>query len=211
MGLALATPIKNTTAVMGSLVGLVFFHETRHTVAWLALSGGALIVLCAVVIGRTEDRSDAHFNISAIGVAYALLAAVFFAAYTYPLKAAMSLGLDSYTIVLAMAAGTLSSAAAGQVVAGRSIRDWWLRPRADHLYAALSGAIWSAATLMMNAAIGRIGLAVTWPITNLNTVVAVAVGAFAFHEVHLEKEWKRLALAVGFAVLGVTLLGWSKR
>jgi glucose uptake protein len=211
MGLTLATPIKNTTAVMGSLVGLLFFRETLHTVAWMALAGSGLIVLCAVVIGQAGEGSDVHYSLSARGTVYSLIAAVFFAGYTYPLKVAMESGLDSYTIVLLMALGTLTTAALGQLLQGGSLLHWWRRPFPDHLHAGLAGSLWSLATLFMNAAIARIGLAVTWPITNLNTVIAVLIGAYFFREVHLGNHWRKLIQGVVFAALGVLLLGLSKK
>jgi glucose uptake protein len=209
-GLTLATPIKNTTAVLGTLVGLLFFNETQHTVAWMALLGSAFIVACAVVIGQAGEGSDIHFSISPKGIVYSLLAAFFFAAYTYPLKRAMIGGLDSSTIVLVMSLGIVSAAVAGQLLGGGSLVHWAKQPFRDHVFGALAGMLWTLATLLMNVAIGIIGLAVTWPITNLNTVVAVAFGAFVFHEIHLEKHRGKLAWGVIFALIGVLLLGLSK-
>ncbi len=211
MGLTLATPIKNTTAVLGSLVGLLFFGESRHTTPWMALGGSVLIVACAVVIGQAGEGSETHFGVTRRGVIWSLLAAVFFAAYTVPLKLAMGLRLDSYSIVLGMAVGIGLAAAAGHVAGGGSPREWWRRPRRDHYFAALAGVTWSLATLFMNEAIRRIGLAVTWPVTNLNTVVAVGMGAWVFHEVHLERHRTKLAWGLVFAAAGVALLGLSKR
>lgn len=88
-GLALATPIKNTTGVFGTLVGLILFQEWRTTNPWLGCAGSALIVLAAIIIGLTGDRT-ASKNRTAAGVGYSLLAALFYASYLYPLKAVVS-------------------------------------------------------------------------------------------------------------------------
>ena len=57
IGLALATPFKNTTGVIGTLVGLLLFQEYKTTDPWLALGGSILIVGSAIIIGRT-GRAD---------------------------------------------------------------------------------------------------------------------------------------------------------
>jgi glucose uptake protein len=210
IGLTLATPIKNTTAVLGTLAGLLFFQETRHTYAVPATIGSILIVLCAVIIGRAGEVSEVHFATDRAGVAYSLLAAFFFAAYAVPLKIAMSLGLDSYTIVLTMSLGIILSSTLGLKTFGLSLSDWRRQPLPDHLWGALSGSCWAMATMTMSAAIARIGLAVTWPITNLNTIVTILFGAYVFHEIPIGKRWPQLARGALAATAGVILLGLSK-
>ena len=67
-----------------------------------------------------------------------------------------------------------------------------------------------AAGRRLNQWIGRIGLSVTWPITNLNTIVSVFFGAVLFREVPIEKRWPKLVQGMALALIGVLLLGLSK-
>jgi len=86
-------------------------------------------------------------------------AAAFFAMYTIPFKKAISRCVDSSTIVAWMTVGAF-----GTVVGLFLIR------RGDL------------------SAMRRIGLAVTWPIGNLNTVVAVLAGIIFFREIDLRRH-----------------------
>ena len=106
MGLALATPIKNTTAVLGTLIGLLVFSEWRQTSPFPAMVGSVLVVGCAVVLGRCGEQSEKRSCVTPLGVVYALLAAVFFAAYTIPLRLAQKDSVDSYELLALMGLGT---------------------------------------------------------------------------------------------------------
>lgn len=211
MGLTLATPIKNTTAILGTLLGLIAFSEWRETDPLLALPGSLLVVVCAVLLGACGDRSPVRSHATPAGIAYALLAAAFFAAYTVPLKLAQKQGVDSYRLMAYMGLGTLAGAALIFGVFTRGRREWLHQPLRDQAFAALAGCIWALATIAMSEAIKRIGLAVTWPVTNLNTVVTVAVGILVFHEVDLKRHGRTVALALVCAFAGTLLLGFSRR
>lgn len=210
MGLALATPIKNTTAVLGTIFGLAIFAEWQQTNAALALIGSVLVVLCAVVLARCGEREQQRSFVTPLGVMYALLAAVFFAGYTIPLKLAQAEGVDSYSFMAYMGLGTLVGGATLFGVFSRHRRRWLRASPGDHLFAILAGVIWACATIVMTQAIARIGLAVTWPVTNLNTIVTVAAGILVFREVDVRKFRGTIALAMLLAILGSTLLGLAK-
>lgn len=210
MGLALATPIKNTTAVLGTVFGLVVFAEWHETNATLALAGSALVVGCAVVLGRCGDRAQERSFVTGLGVVYALLAAVFFAAYTIPLKMAQREGVDTYSLIAFMSLGTLGGGLALFLAFSRGRRQWLRAGLRDHLWAALAGATWSLATVTMAEAIRHIGLAVTWPVTNLNTIVTVAAGVWLFHEIDARRYMTTIGLAMLLAIAGSVLLGLAK-
>lgn len=221
MGLALATPIKNTTAVIGTLFGLVIFSEWRETSPILALVGSLLVVACAVILARAgnggtpetapENNARARSSVTPLGVFWALMAAVAFAAYAVPFKFAQRMGMDSYTLTAQTGIGTLVGSSLLFVTFGRGRRRWLREPLRDHLFAALCGAIWAAATITMAEAILRVGLAVTWPVTNLNTLVTVAAGIFGFHEIDARKHARTIAVAMICATIGSLLLGVARR
>ena len=210
MGLTLATPIKNTTAVLGTVLGLFVFAEWRDTNAALALVGSVLVVACAVILARASDRTCERSCVNPLGTVFALLAAVFFAAYTIPLKLAQREGLDSYTIMAWMGLGTLLGGLVLFLVFSRNRRRWLRESMKDHLFAALAGCIWAMATIAMSEAIRLIGLSITWPVTNLNTVVTVAAGIVVFREIDAARHWRTIALAMACAVVGSALLGLAK-
>ena len=210
MGLALSTPIKNTTAVLGTLVGLIVFAEWRETRPVQALLGSILVVASAVIISRTGEDDCRRSCLTLKGTLAAVGAAMGFAAYTIPLKFAQRAGLDTVTLVAVMGWGILPTALVAFAVSDRSWRAWWGTPRREHAYAVLCGAIWVVATFAMAEAIRRIGLAITWPFTNLNAIVTVACGILIFHEISARKYWKVLLLGLVVGVVGVGLLGLAR-
>ncbi len=210
MGLTLSTPIKNTTAVLGTLVGLIVFAEWRETKPLEAVLGSLLVVVSAVIISRTGENDCRRSCLSVKGTLAALGAACGFAAYTLPLKGAQRLGLDTITLVAIMGWGIIATAALAYAVSHHRWRDWWGHPRREHAYALLCGAIWVMATYAMSEAILRIGLAITWPFTNLNTIVTVACGILVFHEINVRKFWKVLLTGLAVGVIGVGLLGLAR-
>ena len=76
--------------------------------------------------------------------------------------------------------------------------------------ALLCGLLWVLAVMLMAEAIKRIGLAITWPYTNLNTLVTVACGVFLFHEISLARFGKTIALGLATGALGIALLGLAR-
>lgn len=211
MGLSLSTPIKNTTAVLGTLVGLVYFGEWRET-HWLpCLAGALLVVLCAVILGRASDSNSSHrSSVNPRGILAALGAAVCFAAYTAPFKLAQRAGLDTVTLVAYMGLGTLAGALVCFALIDRRWALWWRSGRRDHAMAMLCGLLWVLAVMLMAEAIKRIGLAITWPYTNLNTLVTVACGILLFHEISVRRFGKTIALGLATGIVGIALLGLSR-
>lgn len=210
MGLTLSTPIKNTTAVLGTIVGLAYFGEWRETHPVPALIGSALVVLSACLISRTGENDARRTNINAAGIVAALAAAVFFATYTVPFKLAQQAGLDTISLVAYMGWGTLAGALVAFAICDRQWRAWASTPLLEHFWAGLCGALWVLSMLAMAEAILRIGLAITWPFTNLNTIVTIACGILFFHEVNVRKFWWLLLLGLAVGVIGVVLLGVAR-
>lgn len=210
MGLALSTPIKNTTAVLGALIGLVVFAEWREAQPVLTVAGSLLVVLCAVLLAQTGENDCRRSCITPGGVACALAAATFFAAYTIPFKVAQQAGLDTVPLVAYMGLGTLAAAVVCFALFDRGWAKWCHEPLAHHGWAALAGLTWVLAVICMAEAIKRIGLAITWPFTNLNTIVTVACGIIVFREISVRKFWKTILLGLGAGVAGVILLGLAR-
>jgi len=210
MGLTLSTPIKNTTAVMGTLIGILVFAEWRDTQPVLCVVGSLLIVACAWALAQTGDQAPERTALTGRGVLYALLSAAGFALYATPLRAATSTGIDVFTLLAFMAPGILLAAVVLFCFRGTGLANWRRQPLRDHAAAVAAGAIWVLATMVLTAGIERIGLAVTWSVSNLNTLVTVGIGILVFHEVDVRKHWRAIGLGLLAGCLGVLLLGLAK-
>lgn len=210
MGLTLATPIKNTTAVLGTLVGLIVFAEWRETRPLPAIAGALLVVLSAVLISQTGERNGRRSHLTTTGLIAAIAAAIFFASYTAPFKMAQQAGLDAVTLIGTMGLGILLAAVIAFAVADGNWQRWLFASPADHAWAGLCGVFWVIASLCMAGSIQRIGLAVTWPFTNLNAIVTVACGILIFREISVRKYWGLLTLGLVVGVVGVGLLGVAR-
>jgi glucose uptake protein GlcU len=210
LGLAVATTIKNTTAVWGALAGIVLFGEGAHTEPVTCIVGSALIALSAGALGRIGAQRDAEQGISVPGVVFSLLASLAYAAYTIPMKVVHNHGVSYLEVTFLMGFGAALTALLIFAAVDRRFGEWMRLPWREHALAMLAGIIWSAAVLTMTAAFDMVGLAVTWPIANVNTVFAVALGVWVFREIEMKRHGRMLWLGLCSAVLGVGLLGLSK-
>jgi glucose uptake protein GlcU len=208
IGLAQATPIKNTTGVLGTLVGLIAFAEWRTTDPILCLLGSVAIVLSAILIGATtptEPRPP-----SAAGVLFALGAAVCYATYLYPMKLVLELEqVSDVEFTIWMAAGIFGLTTT-TVLATRRAPTVLAQPPRAALMAMLGGVSWALALFCLAASINYAGLAIAWSLAQLNTIPAVFIGMFTFHEVRWTTQWRKITLGMIAAVIGTILLALSK-
>lgn len=208
IGLALATPFKNTTGIIGTLVGLLIFQEYRVTNPWMVLSGSILIVAAAIIIGRT-GRADTPRQSSAAGIGFALLAAACYASYLYPMKIVVKeIGYWEFTPW--MGAGILITATIAVLTRRDGVRAFRNYPPRVLASALLGGVAWTVALLSLAASMNLIGLSISWSLAQLNTVPAVFFGILLFHEVHAPTHWRTLTLGLVAAIVGTILLGFAK-
>ncbi|HOS94437.1 MAG TPA: GRP family sugar transporter [Armatimonadota bacterium] len=132
------------------------------------------------------------------------------AGYTIPLKIVRNHGVSFVETVFYMGIGAAVTGLFIFAACDGQFGVWWRQRPRDHAWAGVSGMLWSFAVLTMTEAIEVVGLAVTWPIANLNTVFAVALGVWVFHEVDLRRHGRLLSLGVAMAVVGTALLGVSR-
>jgi glucose uptake protein GlcU len=208
VGLAIATPIKNTTGVLGTLAGLIFLQEWKTTNPWFALMGSVLIVAAAIVIGQTGNTATTRRH-STTGVIFALLAAVFYSSYLIPLKEVVNhVGYWEFTPWMAL--GICISAAIAVVARRGGMRDFSRYPLRNYAFALLAGVFWIIALYTMTASLEMIDVSIAWSLAQLNTIPAVFIGILAFHEIDFRSHRRMIYLGLLVAALGTILLGWAK-
>lgn len=208
IGLVVATPIKNTTGVLGTLVGLVFLQEWRTTNPWLGVSGSVLIVASAMIIGKTRDRSVAQRH-TVTGIGFALLAALCYASYLYPMKLAVArIGYWAFTPWMAL--GILSTALLAVLFRQGGLRDLVSYTPRTYGMALLGGVAWAIALFSLTASMGIVDLSVAWALAQLNTIPAVFLGILIFREMNWTQHRVSLWLGLCAATLGTVLLGMAK-
>lgn len=208
IGLAQATPIKNTTGVLGTLVGLIALNERKTTDPLLCLIGSVAIVFAAIVIGATGSANGAKRS-SRAGVLFSLGAAVCYASYLYPLKQVVA-AIDLWEFSPWMAAGIVFVAGIAVLVKRNGIRDVRVQPPRAVGLAMLGGAAWTIALFCLIAGMNHANLAIAWSLAQLNTVPAVFIGMFLFHEVAWRTQWLKVTIGLLAATVGTILLGLSK-
>ncbi len=203
LGITRATPVKNLTGVFGTLFGIAILGEYRHSGAGVLLelvAGSILTAFGAYLIGGIGQKTAAGTAPIARrkGFLLALGAAVGFGFYLVPLRLAAPLGTGYGYLGLGLGALvglTLPRAAA---LLRMPVREIGL--------GALSGALLALGVQLAAPAANIVGLSVAWPITQLNTFVALGAGILWLHEHDLRSVRGRLAAASLATALGIVLL-----
>jgi glucose uptake protein GlcU len=219
IGLSRSSPIKNTSAILGTLIGIVFFHEFtsgRSMPLLLAIVGSLCIVVSATVLGRVESFDDADVeegsNSFLIGVVASGWAAVAYSAYTIPMKMAYSHGVSPSAFLFYMGQGCFIGMAALAYILrprGAQARKEKIHAR-DRWLAISSGAMWGVGSLCANIAIKLIGIAIAWPVTK-NTIVAVVYGVVILKEIDTARHKRDLGFGLFLSLAGVVLLAFAMR
>lgn len=216
IGLSRSTPIKNTTAIFGTLYGILIFHEfTFSDVPGLIMSvlGSIAIVAAAILLGAVTSPAEQHTPIPKrtflFGVLGSAIAAVSFSFYAIPLKIAVGHGMSPTGFLFYMGQGACAGMCLIALASRRPARRAANGPSEFGLLPLLSGLIWASASACCNSAIKLIGVTIAWPIANLNTLVAVGYGVWILHEVRVAHHRRELVLGLGAATLGVVLLAMA--
>ena len=216
IGLSRSTPIKNTSAVLGTLFGILIFQEfslDKYLPLSLAILGSGAIVASATLLGRVEipdnvENPRVNTKMLIYGVLCSLWAAIAYSAYTIPMKIAYSQGISPSAFLLYMGQGCFVGMSLLAIIIDsnkpKHPRTTWK----DRNLAQLAGMMWAVGSLCANSAVKLIGIAITWPITK-STFVAVLYGVFVFREIDVKKHRSELNAGLLLSVIGVVLLGWA--
>ncbi|MHB0999975.1 MAG: GRP family sugar transporter [Armatimonadota bacterium] len=211
IGLSRSTPIKNTSAILGTLSGIIIFHEFsfRHYVPMtLVVLGSIAIVVSATILSRIEsfdkgDEDDGRQNL-VFGILASVWAAVAYSAYTVPMKITYAEGVTPSTFLFYMGQGCFVGMTALSMILKVHMSPTQ-SPWRDRGMAGLSGLMWALGSLCANIAVKYIGVAVTWPLTK-NTVIAVVYGTLVLKEIDTARHKKSLNAGLLLSLAGVLLL-----
>ncbi|MDA8344460.1 MAG: GRP family sugar transporter [Thermaerobacter sp.] len=203
LGLTRATPVKNLTGVFGTFFGIAILGEYRTSGAVVLgqlVLGSLLTALGAYLIGGIGQTADDGLAPGGRqrGFLLAIGAAAFFGFYLVPLKLAAPLGTGYGYLGLGL--GAVVGLTLPQL--SRLVR----MPLREAGLGALAGALLALGVLLAAPAANLIGLSVAWPITQLNTFVALGAGMFWLREHDFRQVKGRLLLASLATLAGILLL-----
>lgn len=224
LGVTRSTPIKNLAPAFAALYGIVIFHEyviTQPRELWMTIGGVAFMIVAAFLIGRAganEHERALAFDLSRnnaakkksfmLGILFSAGAAFFYGAYSVPLKWLFKNDVSAFTACAWLGIGVLST-----TIAVYAIKNKKLAPpkpsKREFGLAATAGGIWTSGQLLGALAMLYIPMSISWPISNLGTLVAMGWGVVIFKEVHLEKHKLALAGSVVVYIAGLVLLAMA--
>ncbi len=206
LGLTRATPVKNLAGVFGTLFGLTIlaeYHAAGILVIVQLVAGSLVIAVGAYLIGGIGHAGRATADTDArertVGFLLAFLSAACFGFYLVPLR--LSAPLGSGFGYLGVGIGALAGLVVPRLFAGPF--HWRAE---DSRLGILAGVLLAVGVLLGTPATRLIGLSVAWPLTQLNTFVALAAGLFWLHEFDAGRERGRLLVATLLTVVGIGLL-----
>jgi glucose uptake protein GlcU len=208
IGLTLATPIKNTTAVLGTLVGLFALNEWRTSNPIYCIAGSVLVALAATLIGFTRDEAT-HQKTVTKGVLLSLAAACCYASYLVPMKhTVFAMGYLDYTCWMTL--GMIILTWLVTIFTPSEINELKTYSKKDFLWALSGGVAWSFGFITLCASFELIDLSVAWSLSNLNTVPAVLVGILIFKEIDWQKRKRLIIPGLIAAAIGTIFLAMAK-
>ncbi len=211
IGLASGTTIKNTTAVWGTLLGLTVFGETADTDPIFAVVGSLLVVGSAAVVAWSANNKGHSASRSTWGLALAAAASIGYSGYSVPIKMVLLTGLSQVRMLVGVTTGAAIGVLTGLLLAPGALAELRGLAFRERRWSFFGGLTWALAMLSLITSVDLVGLAVSWPVSNVNTVVAASIGAVWFKEVDLRKRGGPFWVALALAAAGVVLLGLAKR
>lgn len=222
IGVARSTPVKNLAPMFASLYGIFLFHEysLRDPESFaMALGGVALMVGAAFVIGRasapenetataydsslsTEARRRAFF----LGWLFSVGAAFFYGLYSIPLKTAVVKGeMNPYSANVFLGFGIFATSWLWFAIRERRVMPQW-PGRKEAAISQLAAVLWTPGQILGTVAMANVAMSISWPVSNLSTLLTVAWGVWVFHEVHLERHVREVIAALALYAGGLALL-----
>ena len=226
IGVARSTPIKNLAPMWASIYGILLFREytmAEPTPLIAAIGGTIMMILAAQLLGKagapSTERAFAYdINRSATerknayrkGWLYSFFTAAFYGAYSVPLKMSLKGGMGAIAACAWLGIGVLITSTFAYQIVSKSL--WPKRPENRELKLALgAGAIWTTAQVLGTIAMLHVAMSVSWPISNLSTLIAIGWGVWVFKEVRLADHKREVWTSLIVYSIGLGLLALAAR
>ncbi len=229
IGVGRATPVKNITAALGVIFGLVIFQEYRGlTISkFVFLSIGTILIIasgkylgsvqgredvarpsCPVDLIVPEFLSDDGKTFLTAGLIFAVATAFAYGVQSIPVRV-LSFSTDSvFEFLPYVGFGAFLTSIVSDATLTSNHTWGEVSPR-GHLTAAFSGLLWTVAFVGLAIGIKLVGLSISWPLAMSSSIFAVLYGLFIGREVIFEEHRKEILQGLSFGILGIVLLGLS--
>ena len=221
IGVTRSTPVKNLAPAFAAIYGISIFHEygiTQPRELLMTVGGVACMIFAAFIIGRAgahEHERAFAYDVTKdpqarkrafyLGLVYSMGAAFFYGAYSVPLKWQFKHEISAYTACAWLGIGVLATTAIVYALKSKRVLPSFPGNREVGLCAA-GGGIWSSGQIVGALAMLYIPMSISWPVSNLGTLVAIGWGVLIFKEVHIEKHRLEFAASLLIYVAGLVLL-----
>jgi len=193
IGLARAAPIDGSLVIITSFLwGLLFFQEHLNSLLF-AVIGLALLVIGMplIAVGEKKDGNKK-------GYVLATSAGLLWGCIFVPLKLAPTLESTYFSMAF-----TIFILGIILMIASRQFRT------KDTAVSTVAGAAWNAANLTSFIAIGSLGLAIGYPLTQLAILIAVLWGLLYFKEVTQKRSSITIYAGAAVVLIGSAFLAFS--
>lgn len=229
IGVGRATPVKNITAALGVVFGLVIFQEYRELGSFgllYLISGTFLVVLSGKYLGSIQGRHgvarptcpvnlvvpdffhEKKKTALTAGLILALSTAFIYGIQSIPVRVLSFSTNSAFEFLPAVGTGALSVSLASNLVLTTK-RAWREVPVSEHMIATLGGLLWTTAFVGLALGIKLVGLSISWPIAMSSTVFAVLYGLFIGKEVDFSSNRNEIIQGLFFGILGIIFLSMS--
>lgn len=216
-GVARANAFKNLTALFATVFGLWLTGE--RLLPWqtaAAVAGSLLIVAAALTIGGAPrgtgmpERASGRSGLDPGGVLMGLVAAAGIGYYlvpALPVVRASAWGWVQFQALLGIFGGLLSCAPyVLRRLAGRGQR--LALPSLP--LPALAGALWFAGSSLVTPATLLVGLAISWPLSQLSFYVTLLWGISVFREIDLARAQRAVWMGSVLTLIALVLFGVAR-
>jgi glucose uptake protein len=206
LGFSRAIPLFAVATIINAFYGILLFGELISdpmSVGILFLGMALLIAGIVMALSTYESKGKAATGL----ILLALVCGFFFGSYNAPIRATTvpppnaTAGLFLGMIITCVALGLVVRSWEKR----RSTDDSGALGRREFLSAMISGVIWGVGTAWSIYSISKIGLALSFPIFQLNILVYIVWGLFYFKEIRKEKFWRVLA-GTAIIIIGAVLV-----
>lgn len=206
IGLAKSNQWKSLQGPIGAFLMMLFFSEFLTTKVLFLVLAIVLITLAAMIFSTKEKDAT---TVDKVGIAYALLAAVFYGIYTFVKKHLTNEGaLFSQQIYTSLF--VFISAASYTLIKYRTLKISAPKKKREIALPLLGGALFFGNASFNVLAYKYIEGSIASMLHQLNAIWLLLIGVFVFKEINFKKHWIRLVIGLILSIIGVVMLILAK-